>query len=63
MKYFLGLDGGGSKTRAVLVDSLTFTTVAEMSIDKGSNITDSPEAVDVLHEAVVNIMERSKISI
>ena len=34
MKYFLGLDGGGSKTRAVLVDSLTFTTVEEISIDK-----------------------------
>ena len=62
MKYFIGLDGGGTKTRAILVDSLSYTTVAEVSIDKGSNLSDSPEAVDVLHEIVVKIMDESKIS-
>tara|TARA_A100001011_G_scaffold93961_1_gene98902 strand:- start:38 stop:1003 length:966 start_codon:yes stop_codon:yes gene_type:complete len=62
LKYFIGLDGGGSKTRAVLVDCFTSRTIEEITIDRGSNLSDSPEAVHVLYELVVEIIEKSSVS-
>ncbi len=62
MNYFIGLDGGGSNTRAVLVDCFSYRTIEEITVDRGSNLSDSPEPVHVLYELVIKIIEKSSVS-
>ena len=61
MAYYLGIDGGGTKTRCVLGDE---TTVLAMAISGGSNIVRLGEtpAREALHTAVRQVCVAANIS-
>lgn len=61
MAYFLGIDGGGTKTRCVLADE---TTVLAKSMTGGSNVVRLGEAQarEALHTAVRQVCATAKIS-
>jgi N-acetylglucosamine kinase-like BadF-type ATPase len=61
MAYYLGIDGGGTKTRCVLVDE---TTVLAQSMTGGSNLVRLGEvqAREALHTAVRQVCAAARIS-
>ncbi len=61
MAYYLGIDGGGTKTRCVLADE---TTILATSVSGGSNIVRLGEAAvrEGLHAAVKHACAAAKIS-
>jgi glucosamine kinase len=61
MAYFLGIDGGGTKTRCVLADE---NTVLAKSMTGGSNVVRLGEAQarEALHTAVRQVCAAAKIS-
>ena len=61
MAYYLGIDGGGTKTRCVLADE---TTVLATSMTGGSNIVRLGEAQarEALHTAIRQVCATAKIS-
>jgi N-acetylglucosamine kinase-like BadF-type ATPase len=61
MAYYLGIDGGGTKTRCVLADE---TTVLAKSMTGGSNIVRLGErqAREALHAAIHQVCATAKIS-
>jgi N-acetylglucosamine kinase-like BadF-type ATPase len=61
MAYYLGIDGGGTKTRCVLADE---TTVLAKAMTGGSNIVrlGETQARDALHTAIHQVCATAKIS-
>lgn len=61
MAYYLGIDGGGTKTRCVLADE---TTVLATSMSGGSNIVRLGEthARDALHTSIRQVCSNAKIA-
>jgi glucosamine kinase len=61
MAYYLGIDGGGTKTRCVLADE---TTVLAKSMSGGSNIVrlGETQAREALHTAIRQVCGTAKIS-
>jgi N-acetylglucosamine kinase-like BadF-type ATPase len=61
MPYYLGIDGGGTKTRCVLADE---TTVLATAMSGGSNIVrlGETQAREALHTAVRQVCATAKIS-
>jgi glucosamine kinase len=61
MAYYLGIDGGGTKTRCVLADE---TTVLAKAMSGGSNIVrlGETQAREALHTAIRQVCAAAKIS-
>src|SRR5271170_3349460 len=61
MPYFLGIDGGGTKTRCVLGDA---TVVLATAMSGGSNIIrqDEQQAREALHSAIEQVCAAARIS-
>ena len=61
MPYYLGIDGGGTKTRCVLADE---TTVLAKAMSGGSNIVrlGETQAREALHTAIHQVCATAKIS-
>jgi N-acetylglucosamine kinase-like BadF-type ATPase len=61
MPYYLGIDGGGTKTRCVLADE---TTVLAKSMTGGSNIVrlGETQAREALHAAIKQVCATARIS-
>jgi glucosamine kinase len=61
MPYYLGIDGGGTKTRCLLADE---TAVLAKAMSGGSNIVrlGEPHAKDALHTAIRQVCAAAKIS-
>ena len=61
MPYYLGIDGGGTKTRCLLADE---TTVLAMAMTGGSNIVrlGETQAREALHAAIHQVCITAKIS-
>ncbi|MGA9989446.1 MAG: BadF/BadG/BcrA/BcrD ATPase family protein, partial [Terriglobales bacterium] len=61
MPYYLGIDGGGTKTRCLLADE---TSVLAKAMTGGSNIVrlGEKQARDALHSAIRQACANAKIS-
>ena len=63
MSYYIGIDGGASKTRGVLIDNLG-KTLSKIEINKGSNLKENEnEAPKILIDLVIDLCTNNSISL
>ena len=63
MTFYIGIDGGASKTRGVLIDNLG-KTLSKIEINKGSNLKENEnEAPKILIDLVIDLCTNNSISL
>ena len=63
MSFYIGIDGGASKTRGVLIDNLG-NTLSKIVIHKGSNLKENEnEAPKILIDLVIDLCTNNSISL